>query len=302
MKKANIVLLPGDGIGPEVVAEARRRCSSTSRPASGTRSPSRRTSSAAPPSTPPAARCRRRRSTRASRATRSCSAPWAARSGTTRAPRCGRSRGSSRSVRCSVSTRTCARCACTPRSRTRSPIKAERVEGVDILFVRELTGGLYFGKPRLREKVGDRIARRRHARVHRRRGPPRRAARAAPGACGRRKLVTSVDKANVLESSRLWREVADRGRGGRAERAPRAPARRLVRDAPHHGAPVVRRRRHREHVRRHLDRRSRGARRLAGSLAERLARRRARAASTSRSTARPPTSPARASPTRSAPS
>src|SRR5579859_5213306 len=37
-----------------------------------------------------------------------------------------------------------------------SPLKPERVEGVDILFVRELTGGLYFGKPRFRETVGQR--------------------------------------------------------------------------------------------------------------------------------------------------
>src|SRR6202000_2165739 len=38
-----------------------------------------------------------------------------------------------------------------------SPLKPERVEGVDILFIRELTGGLYFGKPRLREKVGEKV-------------------------------------------------------------------------------------------------------------------------------------------------
>src|SRR5258708_1240451 len=44
-----------------------------------------------------------------------------------------------------------------PRLAAASPIKADRVEGADILFVRELTGGLYFGKPRLREKVGERI-------------------------------------------------------------------------------------------------------------------------------------------------
>jgi 3-isopropylmalate dehydrogenase len=87
-----------------------------------------------------------------------------------------------------------------------SPLKSSLLTGVDILFVRELTGGLYFGKPRLRETVHgkrravdtleygeDEIAR-----------VVRLAFRLARG---RSKRVTSVDKANVLESSRLWREV-----------------------------------------------------------------------------------------------
>jgi 3-isopropylmalate dehydrogenase len=84
-----------------------------------------------------------------------------------------------------------------------SPLKADRVEGVDVLFVRELTGGLYFGTPRFRDatravdtlaytaeevrrvvKLGFELAR------------------------SRKKKLTSVDKANVLESSRLWRSVA----------------------------------------------------------------------------------------------
>ena len=100
-----------------------------------------------------------------------------------------------------------------------SPLKPERVEGVDILFVRELTGGLYFGKPRLREKVGDRT--RAVDTLEYTDEEIRRVVRLAFRlARGRRKLVTSVDKANVLESSRLWREVADRGRAAKyAERA-----------------------------------------------------------------------------------
>jgi 3-isopropylmalate dehydrogenase len=88
-----------------------------------------------------------------------------------------------------------------------SPLKAERVEGVDILFVRELTGGLYFGKPRLREKIGERT--RAVDTLEYTDEEIRRVVRLAMRlAKGRRKLVTSVDKANVLESSRLWREVA----------------------------------------------------------------------------------------------
>jgi 3-isopropylmalate dehydrogenase len=88
-----------------------------------------------------------------------------------------------------------------------SPIKTDRVEGVDILFVRELTGGLYFGKPRLRERVGDRT--RAVDTLEYTDEEVRRVVRVALRlALGRRKLLTSVDKANVLESSRLWREIA----------------------------------------------------------------------------------------------
>jgi 3-isopropylmalate dehydrogenase len=88
-----------------------------------------------------------------------------------------------------------------------SPLKPERLEGVDVIFVRELTGGLYFGKPRLREKVGERT--RAVDTLEYTDEEIRRVVRLAFRlAAPRRKLVTSVDKANVLESSRLWREVA----------------------------------------------------------------------------------------------
>ena len=88
-----------------------------------------------------------------------------------------------------------------------SPLKPERLEGVDILVIRELTGGLYFGQPKIREMRGDcehavdtleyydyeikRIVE-----------------LAFDLAEERNKKVTSVDKANVLESSRLWRQIA----------------------------------------------------------------------------------------------
>ena len=88
-----------------------------------------------------------------------------------------------------------------------SPLKAERIEGVDILFVRELTGGLYFGKPRFRETLNGKT--RAVDTLEYTDEEIRRVVRLAMRlAAGRRKLVTSVDKANVLESSRLWREVA----------------------------------------------------------------------------------------------
>ncbi len=88
-----------------------------------------------------------------------------------------------------------------------SPIKAERLKGVDLVVVRELTGGLYFGKPKKRWQTSrgwravdtlaysqpevDRILR-----------------VGFQLAQGRRKKLTSVDKANILETGRLWRQRA----------------------------------------------------------------------------------------------
>jgi 3-isopropylmalate dehydrogenase len=88
-----------------------------------------------------------------------------------------------------------------------SPLKSDRVKNVDVMFVRELTGGLYFGWPKFREdgKVHRRAVdtlEYREDEIHRIVNLAFKLAR------GRKKRVTSVDKANVLESSRLWREIA----------------------------------------------------------------------------------------------
>ena len=83
-----------------------------------------------------------------------------------------------------------------------SPLRPEVTEGVDILFVRELLGGLYFGQPR----GWDREAQRAHNTMVYTRAEVVRVARIAfELAQKRRKKVTSVDKANVLEVSQLWR-------------------------------------------------------------------------------------------------
>jgi 3-isopropylmalate dehydrogenase len=85
-----------------------------------------------------------------------------------------------------------------------APLKPEIARGADLLIVRELTGGLYFGEPRQidREK-GEAFNTMRYSV-----GEITRIARVAfESARGRRKLVTSVDKANVLETSQLWRAV-----------------------------------------------------------------------------------------------
>jgi 3-isopropylmalate dehydrogenase len=83
-----------------------------------------------------------------------------------------------------------------------STLRTEVVRGVDILFVRELLGGIYFGKPRHRE--GDRAVDTEVYTVD----EVRRVAQVAFSlARSRRSLVTSVDKANVLETSILWRQT-----------------------------------------------------------------------------------------------
>ena len=89
----------------------------------------------------------------------------------------------------------------------RSALKTERVRGLDILIVRELTGGIYFGQPRgietnaAGEREGYNTLRYNESEV-------RRIARVAfEAARGRQKRLCSIDKMNVLESSQLWRET-----------------------------------------------------------------------------------------------
>jgi 3-isopropylmalate dehydrogenase len=90
-----------------------------------------------------------------------------------------------------------------------SALKPERVRGTDLLIVRELGGGIYFGNPRgIFMKDGERLGV--NTEIYREREVERVAHRAFQLARDRRKKLTSVDKANVLESSRLWREVVER--------------------------------------------------------------------------------------------
>jgi 3-isopropylmalate dehydrogenase len=87
-----------------------------------------------------------------------------------------------------------------------TPLKPELLRGVDLLVIRELTSGLYFGKPQERRVVGGR--REAVDTMYYNEDEVRRIARLGfELARGRRRKLASVDKANVLASSRLWREV-----------------------------------------------------------------------------------------------
>jgi 3-isopropylmalate dehydrogenase len=90
-----------------------------------------------------------------------------------------------------------------------SPLRAERLEGVDLLFVRELTGGMYFGEKR-REKMPDGGERAVDECVYTTSEIERVTRVAAQLARKRRRKLTSVDKANVIETSRLWRQTVTR--------------------------------------------------------------------------------------------
>jgi 3-isopropylmalate dehydrogenase len=84
-----------------------------------------------------------------------------------------------------------------------SPLRRERIEGTDLLVVRELTGGIYFGEKTRTDTSASDVCAYTTAEIAR-------IARTAFGAAERRSAsprVSSVDKANVLETSRLWREV-----------------------------------------------------------------------------------------------
>ena len=112
-------------------------------------------------------------------------------------------------------------CAPSPALLDRAPIKREVLEGTDFVVMRELTGGIYFGdKGRDSEGAYD-VCRYSEAEVE------RIAVKAFELAATRRGKVTSVDKSNVLETSRLWREVVDRV----AQRYPEVQLEHLLVDA-----------------------------------------------------------------------
>ncbi|PAV30902.1 3-isopropylmalate dehydrogenase [Virgibacillus profundi] len=87
-----------------------------------------------------------------------------------------------------------------------SPLKEEIVKNSDILIIRELTGGLYFGQPSERRENGNAVV---DTLYYHRSEMERIIDKAFQSARLRNKQLTSVDKANVLESSRMWREIVN---------------------------------------------------------------------------------------------
>ena len=146
-----------------------------------------------------------------------------------------------------------------------SPIKAELLRGVDIMVVRELTGGIYFGdKHRTATEASD-VCRYSAAEIE------RVVRLSAQLARTRRRKLTSVDKANVLETSRLWRSVVERMLPAEF---PDVSFEHMLVDAAamHLLAPAarLRRDRHGEHVRRHSHRRGIDAGGIDGAAALRI--------------------------------
>jgi 3-isopropylmalate dehydrogenase len=89
----------------------------------------------------------------------------------------------------------------------KSPLKQERIEGTDLVFLRELTGGVYFGEPRGRNEQGTKAF---DTNVYSVEEIERLARMGFEFAQKRRKLLTCVDKANVMATSRLWRETVQK--------------------------------------------------------------------------------------------
>ena len=187
-----------------------------------------------------------------------------------------------------------------------SALKRELVEGLDIIILRELTGGVYFGEPKTITDLGNGQKRAIDTQVYDTYEIERIGRVAFELARKRKNKVTSMEKRNVMKTGVLWNEVMTAAASARVQgRHARAPARRFRRHAACPQSQAVRRRRHRQPVRRHAVRHRGDADRLARHAGLGLARRHrsedARSArrSTSRCTAPRPTSPARASPIRS---
>lgn len=87
----------------------------------------------------------------------------------------------------------------------KSPLKRDRIEGVDFVAIRELTGGIYFGQPQGRSEDGNTAY---DSSVYTRTEVERILELAFQFAMKRRRKLTVVDKANILATSRLWRQIA----------------------------------------------------------------------------------------------
>ena len=163
---------------------------------------------------------------------------------------------------------------CYPALADASSLKREVVEGLDIIILRELTGGVYFGEPKTITDLGNGQKRAVDTQVYDTYEIERIARVGFELARKRRNKVTSMEKRNVMKTGVLWHEVVDRRARARIQgRAARAHAGRRRRHAAGALAEAVRRHRHRQSVRRHAVGHRRDADRLARHAAVGLARR-----------------------------
>ena len=203
-----IAILPGDGIGPEIVAQAAARARRAAR-ATASRSRPRRRRSAAPATTRRAIRCPT--ATLAARAAHADAVLLGAVGGPQydALPRALRPEQGILGIRKALGLFANLRPALLyPELADASTLKPEVVAGLDIMIVRELTGDIYFGQPRgpAHERRGRATRASTRCTTASRRSGASRASASRPRAARQRKLC-SVDKANVLDTSILWREV-----------------------------------------------------------------------------------------------
>ena len=139
-----------------------------------------------------------------------CSAPSAARSGTRCPTRCAPRRACCACARTWACSPTCARRSAIPALADASSLKREVVEGLDILIVRELTGGVYFGEPKTITDLGNGQKRGIDTQVYETYEIERIARVAFELAKTRRNKVASAEKRNVMKTGVLWNEVVTR--------------------------------------------------------------------------------------------
>jgi len=204
--KANIILLPGDGIGPEVVAEAVRVLDIIAAKGNHSFSFTERLMGGCS--------IDKFGSSLTDETLADCQAAEAVLLGAVGGPKWDDPRAKDRPERGLLALRKGLKVFANlrpvkvhPALVDSSPLKPEKLKGVDILVIRELTGGLYFGFPKGRD-VKDGRERAVDTLEYYDYEIRRVVELAFSLAMGRKKKVTSVDKANVLESSRLWREIA----------------------------------------------------------------------------------------------
>ena len=265
--KAKIAVIAGDGIGPEVVAEGVRVLERVARKFGHEFTLTRRRS-AASPSISPAIRCRKT-------TLDACLAADAVLLGAIGGPKWGPSakvrpeQGLLRLRRELGVYANLRPIKLHPALRDSSVLKPEILDGVDLVFVRELTGGIYFGEKTRTATHATDLCSYSAPEIER---ITRVAGRLAMHAAQEDRLDRQIQRARNFAAVARSRRTRDQG--GIPRRRARAHAGGFGRDALHQAAARLRRAAHRKHVRRHPHRRRRDARELARRVAVGVARRR----------------------------